>query len=52
MSDKNSNKEDLNNSEQEEAKILYGINNRVCFACGQKLDKDSDVCPYCKTPIK
>jgi len=52
MSDNNFNEEDLNNSKQEETKILYGINNKVCFACGQKLDKDSEVCPYCKTPIK
>ncbi|MFX1575151.1 MAG: hypothetical protein ACFFB0_20640 [Promethearchaeota archaeon] len=52
MSEKNSIKEDIDNTKQEETKILYGDSNKVCFACGQRLDKDLEFCPYCKTPIK
>lgn len=52
MSEKNTNKEDVDNFEADEAKILYGVNPIICFACGQKLDKDSEVCPYCNTTIK
>ena len=35
-----------------EEKILYGINKKVCFACGEQIDKDIEICPYCKTPIE
>ncbi|MFX1411289.1 MAG: hypothetical protein ACFFA6_13145 [Promethearchaeota archaeon] len=38
----------VNNGE----KILYGTYNISCFACGEKIDKNITVCPYCKTKIK
>ena len=37
----------VNNGE----KILYGTYNISCFACGEKIDKNITVCPYCKTKI-
>ena len=37
--------------EKDEEKILYGINKIVCFACGEQIDKDTEICPYCKTTI-
>lgn len=30
-------------------KILYGENQLVCFACGEKINIDTKVCPYCMT---
>ncbi len=35
-----------------EEKILYSIDKIVCFACGEKINKDTKVCPYCNTTIK
>lgn len=37
--------------EKDEEKILYGINTIVCFACGEHIEKDTEICPYCKTNI-
>ena len=37
---------------RDEEKILYGVNKIVCFACGAKVDKGTEICPYCKTPIE
>ena len=37
--------------ENDDEKILYGINMIVCFACGEQIEKDTDICPYCKTAI-
>ncbi|MFX0009455.1 MAG: hypothetical protein ACFE9R_04005 [Candidatus Hermodarchaeota archaeon] len=30
-------------------KIQYGENEYSCFACGEKISKDTKVCPYCNT---
>ncbi|MFW9780709.1 MAG: hypothetical protein ACFFFB_00300 [Candidatus Heimdallarchaeota archaeon] len=49
MSDKGFENNTVNKDEE---KILYGINKIVCFACGEKIDKDTEVCPYCKTTIR
>ncbi len=38
--------------EKDEEKILFGDNSLVCFACGEKIEPDTNICPYCKTPIK
>lgn len=46
--DKISNKH-TNKFEKKEEKILYSVNKIVCFACGKKIDKDTDVCPNCET---
>ena len=35
--------------EEDESKIYFEEEAPVCFACGQKIDIDIDVCPYCKT---
>ncbi|MFW9826182.1 MAG: hypothetical protein ACFFEY_01010 [Candidatus Thorarchaeota archaeon] len=40
------------NSEKDEEKILYGDNKLLCFACGEEIDNDTEICPYCKTNIK
>ncbi len=37
---------------KDEERILYGVNKIVCFACGVKIDKGTEICPYCKTPIE
>jgi len=51
MSDKKIIKSEVKNLEKAEEKILYGVNKIVCFACGEEIDKNIDVCPYCKTTI-
>jgi hypothetical protein len=40
------------NPEKDEEKILYGDNRLLCFACGEEIDNDTEICPYCKTNIK
>ena len=30
-------------------KIQYGENEYSCFACGEKINKDTKVCPFCNT---
>ncbi|MFX0036338.1 MAG: hypothetical protein ACFE9I_11955 [Candidatus Hermodarchaeota archaeon] len=40
------------NLNKEEEKILYGDNKIVCFACGEHIDSDTEICPYCRTPVK
>jgi len=41
-----------NSIEEDEEKILYGINTIVCFACGEQIEKETEICPYCKTNIR
>jgi hypothetical protein len=41
-----------NNPKKDEAKILYGKNQSVCFACGSQIESNSEICPYCKTIIE
>ena len=48
MSDKGSDKKKV---EKDEEKILYSINKIVCFACGEQIDKETKICPYCKTAM-
>jgi len=33
-------------------KIQYGENEYSCFACGEKIQIDTRVCPYCNTTQK
>ncbi|MFW9877972.1 MAG: hypothetical protein ACFFG0_33230 [Candidatus Thorarchaeota archaeon] len=37
---------------KEEEKILIGVNKIVCFACGEQIEDDTEICPYCKIPIE
>jgi hypothetical protein len=37
---------------KDEENILYGVNKIVCFACGEQIDKDTEICAYCKTPFE
>lgn len=30
-------------------KIQYGESKNMCFACGEKIDSNAKICPYCKT---
>jgi len=48
MSDKGFDKKKV---EKEEGKILYSTSKIVCFACGAQIEKETTVCPYCKTNI-
>ena len=48
MSDKGFDKKKV---EKEKEKILYSTSKIVCFACGEQIDKETKVCPYCKTTI-
>ena len=35
--------------EEDESKIYFEKENPVCFACGEKIDIETIVCPYCQT---
>lgn len=52
MSGKKSFDSEAKDVEKKEERILYGINKTVCFACGEEIDKNTHICPYCKTLIK
>ena len=52
MSNKKTNPYQTTNPEKDEDEILYGNDKSVCFACGEKIKSCTDICPYCKTPIK
>jgi len=30
-------------------KIQYGESKNLCFACGEKIGSNIEICPYCKT---
>jgi hypothetical protein len=30
-------------------KIQFGETENLCFACGEKIDPDAEVCPFCNT---
>ena len=52
MFDEKTNNNNIDELNKNEEKILYSIDNIVCFACGEKINKNTIVCPYCKTTIK
>jgi len=52
MFDEKSNNNNIDKLEKKEEKILYSIDKIVCFACGEKIDKETVVCPYCNTTLK
>ncbi|NVM34122.1 MAG: hypothetical protein HWN81_00910 [Candidatus Lokiarchaeota archaeon] len=52
MFDEKTNNNNLEKLNRNEEKILYSVDKIVCFACGEKIDKETTVCPYCKTTIK
>ncbi|MFX1379576.1 MAG: hypothetical protein ACFFA4_10840 [Promethearchaeota archaeon] len=52
MSEKKSFKSEIRNLAKDNEKILYGENKSVCFACGEEIDKNAEICPYCKTTLK
>ncbi len=36
------------NNEKNEEKIYFGVAiERICFACGEKMNKREIICPYC-----
>jgi len=41
-----------NKKQKDEGKILFGDNKTICFACGEKIDLSTEVCPFCKTSLK
>ncbi|MFX0072353.1 MAG: hypothetical protein ACFFAO_14805 [Candidatus Hermodarchaeota archaeon] len=34
---------------KEEEKIEFGQKNISCFACGQEINEETEICPYCGT---
>jgi len=41
---------DIKKSENvKDNKIQYGESQIVCFACGEKIDINTEICPYCNT---
>lgn len=49
MSEKNETDRKVEESEVEEPKIQYGDTQITCFACGEKIDANTKICPYCDT---
>ena len=37
--------------EEKVEKILYSTSKKLCFACGEQIKKETEICPYCKTAI-
>ncbi|MHA1804594.1 MAG: hypothetical protein ACTSU4_08675 [Promethearchaeota archaeon] len=35
--------------DKEDVKILIGEKLITCFACGERIDKNSEICPFCNT---
>lgn len=35
-----------------DGEILIGKDKIVCFACGEIIDADTKICPYCDTELK
>jgi hypothetical protein len=52
MSNKKINPYQTTDPEKDREKIIYGDNKSVCFACGEKIKSNMEICPYCNTPIK
>lgn len=52
MSDKKLFAPETKDHDIDEEKILYGDNKTVCFACGEEIESNADICPYCQTKIK
>ncbi|MFX1389730.1 MAG: hypothetical protein ACFE9Z_06705 [Promethearchaeota archaeon] len=52
MSEKKTIRSEINSLQNNEEKILYSDNKIVCFACGEQIDDNIDICPYCKTNLK
>lgn len=52
MFDEKTNKKKSEKLNKKDEKILYSVEKIVCFACGEKIDKDTIICPYCKTTIR
>jgi uncharacterized OB-fold protein len=36
-----------NNDQKKEEIIYFGEKNIICFACGQKINPETEICPYC-----
>ncbi|MFX1363552.1 MAG: hypothetical protein ACFFCE_11075 [Promethearchaeota archaeon] len=51
MFDEKNNNDILEKLNKNNEKILYSLEKIFCFACGEKIDKDTIICPYCKTTI-
>ena len=52
MSDRKLNPLKVESPTKDKEKIYNGEKDSVCFACGEKIKDDIDICPYCNTPIK
>lgn len=50
MSEKESSEETHEIAKVVEKKIQFGENEYSCFACGEKIKIDTEICPYCNTP--
>jgi hypothetical protein len=52
MSDKKLFTPETKDQKRNEEKILYSDNKKVCFACGEQIEKNTNICPYCQTEIR
>lgn len=41
-----------NKNEDREERIYFGQKKITCFACGEEIDENYEVCPYCGTKQK
>ncbi|UCC21063.1 MAG: hypothetical protein JSV62_07240 [Promethearchaeota archaeon] len=52
MSENRNLRSEFKDLEKNGEKILYSDNMIVCFACGEEIDKNIEICPYCKTNLE
>lgn len=49
MLKKNPENEGIESNRVKDKQIQYGESQIVCFACGEKIEINTEVCPYCNT---
>lgn len=47
MTDKNKGKDENTTKKADKESIQFGTEKKICFACGEKLEPNTKVCPYC-----
>jgi len=43
---------EINDANVKDGSILIGEGKVVCFACGEVVDANTKICPYCNTELK
>ncbi|MFX0000066.1 MAG: hypothetical protein ACFE9Q_06360 [Candidatus Hodarchaeota archaeon] len=52
MSNRKINTSKIANFKNNKEKISFKVEKIVCFACGEKVNLNTEICPYCRTTIK